>query len=54
MSRINEDVNSVTNEEKKKMKKNSASAYSTMKQKLKTKIYPLFEEKIKEFLAKGE
>jgi nitrate/nitrite-specific signal transduction histidine kinase len=34
------------------MKKHSATAFNTMSQKLK-KIYPDFEEKIAELLAKG-
>ena len=35
------------------MKKHSATAFNTMNQKLK-KIYPDFEEQIKEILEKGE
>lgn len=55
LKKINDEINEFNEnaEAKKKMKKHSATAFNTMKQKLK-KIYPEFEQSINDLLAKGE
>lgn len=55
MKRIKDDIAEFDSnpDAKKKMKKTSASAFSTMKQKLK-KIYPEYEAAINEELTKNE
>lgn len=57
LKKINDEMNELNKDpeakKKIKMKKHSATAFNTMSQKLK-KIYPDFEEKITELLAKGE
>ena len=54
LKRVNDEIVEFSKSEaRKKMKKHSATAFNTMNQKLK-KIYPDFEEQIKELLEKGD
>jgi hypothetical protein len=54
LKKIDEDVTAFTNEQKKKLNKNAATAFNIMKQKLRNKIIPEFEADLKKIQELGE